>query len=187
MRERLVLPGGAPEERHDSLVVVDPEPEARSRIGVEALDRELVLLRWETHAVGVALPVDLGRPPVPLDAPDGRPVVDELVVVELRPAEPGPPLRPRLALVVVDEVSEQPSRRALLRAREERRLERRPLRVALLRLRRSRTQLGRVAPRDVVRPQAEQPLVQSDRGAAVLLVVALDLVEDRGLPGLHPL
>ena len=89
--------------------------------------------------------------------------------------------------MVVDEVPEHAARRLFLRAREQSRLERCALGVALLRLLGPRAQLGRVAPRTVDGPYLEQPLVERERRAAVLLVVALDVVEDRVLPALDPL
>ena len=84
------------------------KPLARQR--VEALARDLVLLRRERHAVGVALALDLGGCPSHR-ARRSRCGRDELVVVELRPAEPRPPLGSRLALVVLHEMAEEPPQR----------------------------------------------------------------------------
>ena len=169
------------------MVVVDLQPKADPHVRVGPLRLELVLLLGEREAIGMARPVELGRPAVPHEPADRRPVGDELVVVELRPAEPGPPLRARLALVVVDEVPEEASRRALLGTREQPLLERRPLRVALDELLLARAELRRIPPRQAGRADPEQPLVELVRRAAVLLVVALDLLEDRVVAGLDPL
>jgi len=83
------------------------DPERLLGRGVEGPAEQLVLLRREGEAVGVALPLDLGRGAVPPQPADRGAVRDQLVLVELRPAEPRPPLRPRLALVVLDEEAEQ--------------------------------------------------------------------------------
>ena len=160
----------------------------RARVaGIERRPADLVLLRRERHPVGVALPLDLGRLAVPLEPADRRAVADQLVVVELRPAEPRPPLGPRLALVVVEQVREQPPRLALLGAVEQPRLQRLARGVALLGLLRRRALVGRQPPRHLGRPDRAQPLVQLERRAAVLLVVALDLLQDRVVAGLDPL
>ena len=87
----------------------ETEPLASSR--AEPLAVELVLLRGEGHPVRVALVLDLGRPPVPREAADRGAILDELLIVELRPAKPRPPPGTLLALVVVDEVTEQAPRR----------------------------------------------------------------------------
>ena len=146
-----------------------------------------MLLRRERHPVGVALSLDLGRLAVPLEPADRGAVADELVVVELRPAEPGPPLGPRLALVVVEQVREQPPRLALLGADEQPRLQGLACGVSFLGLFRRRALVGRQPPRHGGRPDRAQPLVQLERRAAVLLVVALDLFEDRVVARLDPL
>src|SRR5581483_11405955 len=112
-RKRLLRPLHGAQQHELAPLVVDAHPEAAPRLGVVALPLDLVLLRREGQAVGVAATLDLRRPPVPDEAADRRAVVDELVVVELRPAEPGPPLRPLLALVVVEQVCEQAARLAL--------------------------------------------------------------------------
>ena len=89
-----------------------------------------MLLRAEGHAVRVALALDRRRLPVPPQPTERGAVRDELVLVELRPAEPRPPLGSRLALVVLHEVPEQTPRLAFLRAGEQPVAERGPLRVA---------------------------------------------------------
>ena len=122
-----------------------------------------------------------------LEAADRVVVLHELVADEPEVVEPLPPRRLRLAAVVVEEVREEPARVALLRALEQRLVQRRPLGVALLGLFRPLPLLGRRPPRQLGRPQPEQPLVQLEGRAAVLLVVEADPLEQRVVPGLHPL
>src|SRR6185503_10587409 len=144
------------------------------------------LLRAEGHAVRVALALDRRRlpvPPQPAERVAGR---DELVVVELRPAEPRPPLRSRLALLVLHEVAEKPPRVACLRACEQPVAERGALGVARDCLLARRTLVGREAPGTIGRPDREQPPVQLERRPAVLLVVALDVPQERLVARLEP-
>ena len=116
-RQRLFHPLDAAVERHDAVVVVDLDAKRLLGARVEGPAGQLVLLRREGEAVGVALSLDLRRRAVPAKPADRGAVADQLVLVELRPAEPRPPLRPRLALVVLDEVAEETPRVALLGAR----------------------------------------------------------------------
>ena len=115
-RKRLVVPVDPAQHRDDPDVVVDPRAEPLSRHRVEPLARDLVLLGTEGHAVRVALALDQRRLPLPPQPAERGAVRDELVLVELRPAEPRPPLGSRLALVVLHEVAEEPRRVALIRA-----------------------------------------------------------------------
>src|SRR6185503_9186048 len=144
------------------------------------------LLRAEGHAVRVALALDRRRLPVPPQPAERGAVREELVVVELRPAEPRPPLRSRLALVVLHEVAEKPPRLACLRACEQPVAERGALGVARDCLLARRTLVGREAPGTIGRPDREQPPVQLERRPAVLLVVALDVPQERLVARLEP-
>ena len=92
----------AAQHGYHAVVIVDPDAEARAGARIERRSPDLVLLGRERHPVRVALSLDLGRIAVPLEPADRRPVAPQLFVVELRPAEPRPPLGPRLALVVTE-------------------------------------------------------------------------------------
>ena len=145
-----------------------------------------MLLRRERERVDERLPVldRLADEPHPADRVR---VLDQLVLVEREVVEPLPPLRLRLALVVVEEVREEPARAPLLPAREQRLVQGDPRRVALLGLLRLLPLLRRQLPGEPGRPQPEQPLVERDRRAAVLLVVRADPLEQRVLLRLEPL
>ena len=100
--------------------------------------------------------------------------------------EPLPPLRLRLAAVVVEELREEPGRVALLQpsARAARRAE--PLARAASPPRAARARaVGRHGRSG--RPPLQQPLVERDRRAAVLLVVGLDVAQERVVAALEPL
>ena len=101
--------------------------------------------------------------------------------------EPLPVLGLRLALVVVEEVRDEPARTPLLLSVEQRLVQRDPRRVPLLGLLRLLPLIRRHLPGEPVRPQPEEPLVERDRRAAVLLVVRADPLEQRVLLGLEPL
>ena len=83
-------------------------------------------------------------------------VLDQLVLVELRLVEPLPPLRLRLALVVVEEIAEQPAGPTPPPRPRAAPLQRRPLDVPLLRLLALLALLGRQPPRHVARTQRER-------------------------------
>jgi hypothetical protein len=151
-RERLVVPVGPAQHGDDTDVVVDPRAESLSRHRVEPLARDLVLLGAERHAVRVALALDERRLPVPSQPAERGAVREELVLVELRPAEPRPPLRSRLALVVLHEVAEEPPRVAFLRAGQQPVAEHGALRVAHDCLLARRPLVGREAPGKIGRP-----------------------------------
>src|SRR6185437_1472141 len=98
-----------------------------------------------------------------------------------------PPLRLVLAPVVLQELGEEPPRVAFLRAFEQlaaQALDRGELLAALLgRL----AALRRLPPREAGRTEPDEPFVEPRSRDAVLRVVALDLAEDRVVPGLQPL
>ena len=123
---------------------------------------------------------------VGLEPAEGVPVRDELLVVEPAVEEVLPPLRPLLALVVVEEVGEEPVRVALLGAGEEGVADARPLGVPLLGFLAPLALLRREAPRHLRRPPLEQPAVQLVERDAVLLVVVADPVEERVVARLEP-
>ncbi len=149
-RQAVRRPRLAAQDRDDALVVVDARAEAAALVvGVEALAIDLVLLRRERHPVGEALGHGLRLVAVPLEPADRGAVADQLVVVELRPPEPRPPLGPLVALVVVDQVREQPSRLALLGSVEQPRLQCLPFGVELLGLLGRLPLVGRQAPGDL--------------------------------------
>ena len=89
-----------------------------------------------------------------LEPADRLGALDQLVLVELEVVEVGPPLRLLLAPVVLEQVREQPARLALLRAREQLRLDPRALLEPLLRLLLDLARLGRLPPLDLRRAQA---------------------------------
>ena len=145
-----------------------------------------MLLRRERERVDERLPV-LVRPPDQHEPADRVRVLDQLVLVERDVVEPLPPLRLRLAAVVVEEVREEPARAPLLRPVEQRLVERRARRVALLDLLLALALVRRQPPGQLLRPLREQPLVERDRRAAVLLVVRADALEQRVVLRLEPL
>ncbi len=82
---------------------------------------------------------------------------------------------------------EEPARASLLRAGEQRLVERNPRRVALLGLLLALALVRRQAPGELRWPTREEPLVERDRRAAVLLVVGANPLEQRALLRLDPL
>ena len=97
-----------------------------------------------------------------------------------------PPLRPLLALVVVEEVREEPVGVALLGAGKKRVADARPLGVTLLGLLAPLAQLRRQSPGHLGGPPLEQPAMQLVEGDAVLLVVVADPFEKRVVLGVEP-
>ena len=168
------------------MLVVDLDPVALLRGRVDRRPADLVLLRRERERVDERLPV-LDRLAGEHETADRVRVLDQLVLVEREVVEPFPPLRLRLAAVVVEEMGEEEARVALGRAREQLLVEPHARGVALLGLRGLLALVGRQAPGQLRRPQPEQPLVERDRRAAVLLVVRADRSEQRGILGLDPL
>ena len=146
-----------------------------ARVGIASPVVELVLLQREAHAVRVAATLDRRRLAIPREPADRRPVAHELLVVELRPAEPLPPLRPLLALVVLEQVGEQQLRVAGPGIVAQHRLHLGPFGLALDCRLGGLAQAGRLAPGRLLRPDRQQPLVQRHGRPAVLLVVALDV------------
>ncbi len=184
-RERLLGLLAAPAELERPVLVVHPHVEPALGLRVDAAPVDPVLLGLEAERVppGLLLPVRLAVG----DEPAERVLVrDELLVVELLVEEVLPPLRLLLALVVVEEVREEPVGVALLGAGEERVADARPLGVPLLGLLAPLALLGRQPPGDVVGAAREQPAVQLVERDAVLLVVVPDPVEERVVAGLEP-
>ena len=159
------------------------EPALGLRVDAGPVDP--VLLRLEAERVPPGL-LHLVRLAVGDEPAERVPVRDELLVVEPAVEEVLPPLRPLLALVVVEQVREQPVGVALLGAGEERVADARPLGVALLRLLAPLALVRRQPPRHLRRPPLEQPAVQLVERDAVLLVVVADPVEERVVAGLEP-
>ena len=185
-RQRLVLQLRASPQRDAAALVVDldlAEPLGR-RVDRPAAD--LVLLRREAQRVLERL-LHRHRLAVQLEPADRLRALDQLLRVEAAVIEVTPPLRLLLAAVVLEQVREQPARLALLRVREQLRLDPRALLEALLRLLLDLALLGRPAPLDLRRSQLEQPPMELVERAAVVLVVGADLLEDRVLPRLEPL
>ncbi len=149
------------------------------------MNADLVILLGEAKAVDERRLLLLGLPEEH-EAADRVGVLDQLVPVEGEVVEPLPPLGLGLAPVVVEKLREQPARIALLRAFEQRGLQLLALAGCGSGLVGWLAALGRGAPRCSVRPQPEQPPVQLVGGAAVLLVVALDVVEDGVVAAFHP-
>ena len=122
--------------------------------------------------------------PTGVEPADRLGVLDELLGGHLDPVEVGPPDRLALAVVVVEQL-----RGELLARVEQLRAERR----ALLLHRRERLRLDRLGQRE--RPERrerlgaplEQPVAQEPRRDAVLVVVLVDLAQERVVARLHPL
>ena len=130
-RERLVGLLAAPAELERPVLVVDADVELALGLGIDAAAVDLVLLRLEAERVPPGLLL-LVRLAVGHEPAERVPVREQLLVVELAVEEVLPPLRPLLALVVVEQVREEPVGVALLGAGEQRVADARPLGVALL-------------------------------------------------------
>ena len=163
----------------------------RHRIEDRVSDVELLLLHREAEAVYERLRDLLRLRPVRLEAADRLRVLDELLGRHLRAREEPPPHRARLAAVVLEQVAHERVRlvaRLLERAAElgARRGELGGLLVRLLRLRLGSPRDRDAEPRLRLLPPLEQPVAQEQVREAVLLVVALDPVEDRLVALGHP-
>ena len=101
------------------MLVVNLDVEATLGARVHPCLVDLVLLGLKAKRVPPGL-FDLVQLAVVDEPAKGVPVPDELLVVELAVEEVLPPLRPLLALVVVEQVREQPVGVALFSAGEER-------------------------------------------------------------------
>src|SRR4029453_10474169 len=117
-RQRLVLQLHAPAKRDAAALVIDPDGVTPLGRGVDRHRPELVLLRREPQRVLERL-LDQHRLGGTLEAPNALGAFEQLLRVELEGVEVRPPLRLLFTAVVLEELRKQPTRLALLRAREQ--------------------------------------------------------------------
>src|SRR5215211_9199431 len=184
LRQRLPGERDRASKRHSPLLVVDAHVVTPLRRGIDGRPADLVFLRRERERVLVGL-LDLHGLADGLEPADRLARVLELLRVERQVVEVGPPLRPPLATVVVEELREEPARPPHLGVGEELVAHAVALLLSLDGLLFLLLRLARNMPWQVG-PQPEEPAVEPERREAVLFVVGGDALEERALPGLEP-